>query len=567
MKAYKIAEEPDVHTGLELADYPELVLKLLYHRGIKTHAEAQAFTAPEWNRDVHDSFLLKDMEKAVARIFEAIERNEHISIFSDFDADGIPSAVVMHDMFTKMGYTNFSVTIPHRNTEGFGLNEDAISKFIENGTKLLITLDCGMGDAVHVKRAMEAGIDVIVTDHHLQNHVVPPAFAIVNPNQEGDTYPNKNLCGAGVAFKIVQALVAKRPDCVPVGFEKWLLDMVGIATLSDMVALTGENRAFAHYGLVVLRKSPRIGLQTLLSHQRIKQRFLTEDDVVFSITPRINAASRMDAPELAFELLATHDLVRAEVLADTLDSLNNERKGAVAQMSKEIHAKIGDTHEEAILVVGNTHWRPGLLGLAATRAVEVYGKPAFVWGRGDASVIKGSVRSDGHTDVMVLMQETKELFLEFGGHKHSGGFSITVENLVKLPEALNSAHGNMIQKSVGDDEIVADASLSLDDVNSHTFNLISKLSPFGAGNPKPVFAFEQITVAGIEWFGKEKNHIKLLFRAPGGSRVSAIQFFAKGNAELETIRENQTLTLLGSLEKEQFGRDNGIRVRIVDVVT
>lgn len=566
MKGYTIAPEPDRDTAEKLAEYSPLLQTLLFHRQIRTQQDAKVFTAPLWERDVHDPFLLSDMEKTVGRIFEAMERGERISLFSDFDADGIPAAVVMHDFFKKAGYENVSVTIPHRNIEGFGLNNDAISKFIGDGTKLLITLDCGMGDSVHVARAQENGIDVIVTDHHLPNHDVPNAFAIVNPNTTGDTYPNKNLCGAGVAFKIVQALVAKKPESVPVGYEKWLLDMVGIATLSDMVSLTGENRAFAHYGLIVLRKSPRVGLRALFSNQRINQRQLTEDDVVFSITPRINAASRMDAPELAFELLATDDEARAEALTRHLDTINNERKGAVAQMSKEIHAKLGDTHESPVLVVGNTHWRPGLLGLAATRAVEVYGRPAFIWGRGEAAVIKGSVRSDGQTDVMLLMQETKELFLEFGGHKHSGGFSITVENLVKLPDALNEAHARITTHVQDEGEVLVDAALSLDDVNSHTLTTISKLSPFGAGNPKPVFVFENVQVSGIEWFGKEKNHIKLLFRAPGGGRVSAIQFFAKGGAELEGIREGQTLTLLGSLEKEQYGRGNGTRLRLVDVV-
>ncbi|GMU73869.1 MAG: single-stranded-DNA-specific exonuclease RecJ [Candidatus Campbellbacteria bacterium] len=567
MKAYQVAPEPDSKITDELAEYPELVRALLFHRGITNKKDAQAFLAPDWERDVHDPFLLKDMEKAVGRIFEAIERGEHIALFSDFDADGIPSAVLMSDFFKKAGYENVSVSIPHRNLEGFGLNENVVEKFIGDGTKLLITLDCGMGDAVHVARAQEHGVDVIVTDHHLPNHDVPKAYAIVNPNQAGDAYPNKNLCGAGVAFKLVQALVAKKPECIPVGYEKWLLDMVGIATLSDMVALSGENRTLAHYGLVVLRKSPRAGLRALLTNQRVNQRLLSEDDVVFSVTPRINAASRMDAPELAFELLSTHDEVRAETLSRHLDTINNERKGAVAQMSKEIHAKVGEVHESAVLVVGNTHWRPGLLGLAAMRAVEVYGKPTFVWGRGDAAVIKGSVRGDKQTNVMLLMQETKELFLEFGGHRHSGGFSITVENLVKLPDALNAAHEKISKGEIRDaEELLVDATLSLDDVNSRTLTEISKLSPFGAGNPKPVFAFESIPVAGIEWFGKEKNHLKLLFRAPGGGRVSAIKFFAKGDATLEGVREGETLTLLGSLEREQFARQASVRVRIVDIM-
>jgi len=288
---------------------------------------------------------------------------------------------------------------------------------------------------------------------------------------------------------------------------------------------------------------------------------------VFSVTPRINAASRMDAPELAFELLSTQDEVRAEALAKHLDSINNERKGVVAQMSKEIRVKVGDEHEESVLVVGNTHWRPGLLGLAATRAVEVYGKPVFVWGRGESTVIKGSVRGDGKIDVMTLMQETRELFLEFGGHKHSGGFSITVENLVKLPEAINDAHARLVKKNENpEDPVVVDLALSLDDVHSRTLAEVSKLSPFGVGNPKPVFVFENITVKGVEWFGKEKNHIKLLFRAPSGGHVQAIQFFAKGNENFESIQEGQVITLLGSLERGQYGRDKGVRLRIVEVV-
>lgn len=567
MKEYTIAENPDVETQEQLADYPELIQKLLFHRGIKTKEDAQAFMSPRYDHDGHDPFLLRDMEKAVGRILLAIERNEHIALFSDFDADGIPSAVVMHDVLKKMGHKNLSVTIPHRNTEGFGLNEDAVSSFIEKKVGLIITLDCGMGDIAHVARAMDVGIDVIITDHHMQNHDVPKAFAIVNPNQEGDTYPNKHLCGAGVAFKIAQALLLRAHKDIPIGWEKWLLDMVGIATLSDMVSLTGENRVFAHYGLLVLRKSPRLGIRTLLSHLRMKQHSLTEDDVVFMITPRINAASRMDEPEAAFQLLSTTNLTEAENLVRHLDTINNERKGAVAQMSKEIKQKFEEMPNEfPVIVVGNTHWRPGLLGLAATHAVEAYGKSAFVWGRGDASVIKGSVRSDGRVGAMELMSEVRHLFLEFGGHKYSGGFSITVENLMLLEGALSEAHTKLASKEVSEEVLTVDAILSLDDVTREVYAGISQLSPFGAGNPKPVFAFENVVVDRVEMFGKEKQHIKLLFKTSLNKMISAVKFFAKGNTTLESILAGQTITLLASLEKETFGYTNGIRLRIVDVI-
>ncbi len=546
------------------SELPELVRGLLEKRGI-TEASADIFLNPDWERDVHDPFLLKDMDKATARILRAVDAGERITIFSDFDADGIPGAVLLSDFFKKIGHEQVSVRIPHRNTEGFGLNARAIDACSADGTKLLITVDCGSADVTHTARAQEHGIDVIITDHHQAHGTPPPAYAMVNPNQEGDTYPNKYLCGAGVAFKVVQALIATRPDMVPTGWEKWLLDMVGIATLSDMVPLQGENRALAHYGLIVLRKSPRIGLRTLLRRQRVRQHALSEDDVVFSITPRINAASRMDAPEIAFELLTTHDEVRAEALARQLDTLNNERKGAVAQMSKEIHGKIGDTHEGGVVVVGNTHWRPGLLGLAATRAVEVYGKPAFVWGRGDAEVIKGSVRGDGHTDIVALMQEVADLFLEFGGHTHSGGFSITVENLIKLPDALNRAYEKCAQHATVRADVASDATLPLTDVHPVFFQNISVLAPFGMGNEKPIFVFENNTLARVEWFGKEKNHLKLILHGDGSARATAIRFFAKGNTELESLVEGQIVTVHGSLEREQFGGANSIRIRIIEI--
>ncbi|MCR4274711.1 MAG: single-stranded-DNA-specific exonuclease RecJ [Candidatus Campbellbacteria bacterium] len=583
MKEYTIAEKPSGERARELAEYSEIVQNLLFHRGIVTAPAAEAFISPDYDRDVHDPFLLHNMDKAIERILLAIERNEHIALFSDFDADGIPSAVVMHDVLKKIGYENFSITIPHRNIEGFGLNETAISNFIEKKVGLIITLDCGMGDVGHIARATEAGIDVIITDHHMENQEVPKAFAIVNPNQEGDTYPNKNLCGAGVAFKVAQAFLQKLEDkskkkeltpafmlhpSIAPGWEKWLLDMVGIATLSDMVSLTGENRVFVHYGLLVLRKSPRLGVRTLLSHLRIKQHTLTEDDVVFMITPRINAASRMDEPEAAFQLLSTTDLTEAETLVRHLDTINNERKGAVAQMSKEIKQKFEETPNEfPVIVVGNTHWRPGLLGLAATHAVEAYGKSAFVWGRGDAAVIKGSVRSDGRVGVMELMSEVRHLFIEFGGHKYSGGFSITVENLMLLEGALSEAHTKLASKEVSEEKLTVDAVLSLDDVTQTTYSDITQLAPFGAGNPKPVFAFEQIQIDRVEMFGKEKQHIKLLFKTSANKMISAVKFFAKGNPTLEGLSAGQSITLLASLEKETFGYTNGIRLRIVDVLT
>jgi len=556
------------------AGFSPLLETLLLNRGFTGAEDAEAFLAPDYERDVHDPFLLSGMRETVSRIQEVVAKGEHIALFSDFDADGIPAAVVMHDTLKKLGHTNVSVTIPHRNTEGFGLNEDAVTKFIAEKVALVVTLDCGMGDATHVKRLRDAGIDVIITDHHLPNHEVPKAFAIVNPNREGDAYPNKNLCGAGVAYKLAQALFSSaetselsnlKTNKPPRGWEKWLLDMVAIATLSDMVPLTGENRALVFYGLMVLRKSRRTGLRALLSHLRIKQFSLTEDDVVFMITPRINAASRMDEPELAFRLLSTTDEKEAEDLVRHLDKINNERKGVVAHMTKEIREKVGEKAVASVVVVGNPHWKPGLLGLAATKVVELYGRPAFVWGRGDAAVIKGSCRSDGSVDVSVLMHETREFFLEYGGHARSGGFSTTVEHVVALPDALSGAYEKIQNGYVAETDIVCDATLSPKEVTTETWRDVAKLAPFGMGNDKPIFAFENVLVSKISWFGKNKEHIRLTIESDGAS-AEAIQFFAKDGDTFAKLKEGDRVTLLGTMEESSFGRTKEIRLRVVDIL-
>ena len=429
-----------------------------------------------------------------------------------------------------------------------------------------------MGDSEHVGRLQESGIDVIITDHHKPTHEVPSAYAIVNPNKDDDDYPNKALCGAGVAFKLVQALITKLSTFnfelstrIPAGWEKWLLDMVGIATLSDMVSLSGENRMLAYYGLLVLRKSPRIGVRKLLQKLRINQKYITEDDVAFMITPRINAASRMDEPEAAFRLLSTCDESEAEMLVAHLDELNNKRKGAVSAMSKEIHKRVAQKDElPDVLVVGDPHWKPGLLGLAATKAVEFYKRPVFVWGRGDADVIKGSARSYNGVDVVRLMSATRETFLEYGGHTKSGGFSVALEQVAYLETHLNDVF--TAENATETEDMQADAILSLDDVTWKLYDDIAQLQPFGMDNPKPVFRFEQVPVVERDTFGKEKNHLKLIFQNSSGSFIQAIQFFYDADGALAQVAKGDTITMLAHVEKSVFGGKPEVRLRVIDLV-
>src|SRR3989338_4314789 len=339
--------------------YGELLRALLEKRGVRDETQAEIFLNPDYQRDLHDPFLMRDMERACVRLYEAVEAKEKIIIYADYDCDGIPGAVIMHDLLKLLRYENYEVYIPERNSEVYGLNLDAIKRFKDSDAKLIITIDLGITAVEEVAQAEIDGMDVIITDHHLPHEVLPRAYAILNPKV--DDYPEKMLCGAGVIFKFMQGFIEKYGEYFKIknGAEKWMLDMAGLATLSDMVPLTGENRALAHFGMKVLRKSRRPGLQKLLAKMNIDQRYVSEDDIVFMVSPRLNAASRMDSPYRAYELLATENEAEAGGLADHLSKINDERKNIVTQIMREVHKKFeqrgADPRE--VIVLGNPAWR------------------------------------------------------------------------------------------------------------------------------------------------------------------------------------------------------------------
>lgn len=558
------------HTPDGLESYPALLRDLLAKRGIATREEAEVFLNPSYERDIGDPFQILNMERAVERIFLAMERNEPIVIYGDYDCDGIPGSVVLHDMLKKFEYPHFKNYIPHRHDEGYGLNMAAVEKFADEGVKLLVTVDCGIADVASVARAQGLGVDVIVTDHHLPQETLPPAYAIVNSKQTDDMYHDDMLCGAGVAWKLAQALIARAPADlrakIPEGFEKWLLDMAGLSTIADMVPLKKENRALAHFGLKVLRKSKRPGLKLLLQKAGVSQAHITEDDVGFMIAPRINAASRMSIPFEAFELLSTGDPARAEMLANHLSHLNDTRKGIVAAMIKEARHNLAMREIREVIVVGNPLWKPGVLGLAANKLMEDYGRPVFVWGQAESVHIKGSCRSDGSVNVVELMTSVREgFFLNAGGHEYSGGFSVSHENIYFLEEAILEAYERLEKKTADDRAIIADAELTIDDVAWKTWDVVEKLAPFGVENPKPIFAFKGIEVFEVRSFGKEKNHLELAFRNSRGQKVSAIGFFATDESFKTKPVAGGQVDLYATLEKSMFRGRPELRLRIVDV--
>ena len=559
----------------------ELVRTLLAKRGLTDADAIETFLNPNYELHTHSPLLLEGMDRAVARVFAAIRGSERIAIYADFDCDGIPGAAVLSDFFAKIEYGNVEIYIPHRDREGYGFHQEAIKELAERGVTLIITVDVGTAAIDAVRYAKKLGVDVIVTDHHelsadpVRGDAFNGAGAVAVLNPKIGKYPFRDLCGAAVAFKLVQALLAEgrkhsAPHFhgIPVGWEKWLLDLVGIATIADMVPLHGENRVLAHFGLAVLRKSPRPGIQALCNRLRLRQGEITEDDVGFSFAPRINAASRMDNPDLALHLLTTRDSNEAERLAANLDQLNTSRKGIVGRVVREAKRRVRErfNKEERVVVLGDTEWKPSLLGLACNSIVEDRGGIVCLWGRDAKGNLKGSCRSDGSISVVELFSRAGGVFLEFGGHNAAGGFSVAHERVHTLQEDLIRAAEDLWKEEGNQSEISnSDSRASLSEVTPILFKEVSCLAPFGIGNLKPVFLVTGATVSAVRKFGRTNNHIEVMLScARTGATARAFDFFKTAESFTHAPQAGNNVNLLATIEKDSYR--GGLALRIIDIV-
>ena len=554
----------------ELSEHDDLIAALLARRGVRTKQEAQAFLTPSYDEHIGDPLQILNMPKAAERIARAIDTKERITVWSDYDCDGIPGGTILHDFLKKAG-ANFDNYIPHRHEEGFGVNIPAVEKLARDGTTLMITVDCGIADVEPIARAQALGIDVIVTDHHLPGEVLPPAFAVIDPKQEGETYAFRDFCGAGLAWKLVCGVLAHGfvgRENIQTGWEKWLLDMAGLATIADMVPLHGENRVIAKYGLMVMRKSPRLGLQALCKVARVNQRFITEDDVGFMIAPRVNAASRMGTPRDAFELFTTNDPVRAETLAKELEKANRARRAQGAAITRAVKERILERLASgtlgSVIAMGDPEWRPGLLGLVANSIAEEYERPVFLWGREGGHTLKGSCRA-GRPGVSVvqIMEGASEVFIGYGGHAASGGFSVKDDSVFFLEEKLAASYDALPAADALLDAR-ADATLMPSEATNELLQKLSRLAPFGMGNEKPVFVLHAVSVTRVSWFGKSEEHLKLTVTENGFDTVEAMAFFAKRELgpRAKELAPGKEAHLLASLERDQFTKGRPIRLRL-----
>ncbi len=563
----------DTMLPMETAEFElsDIVRSLLVNRGVTEPKDIEAFLRPDYEAHTHAPELLADMSLATERVLRAIAENERIAVYADFDCDGIPGASILSDFFEKIEYKNVRIYIPHRDKEGYGFHTEAISTLAKDGVNLIITVDVGTNAFEAVAHAASLGVDVIVTDHHELIGEPPAAIAILNPKR--GTYPFAYLCGAAMAFKLVQATLneGKRRKLeqfasIPDGWEKWLLDLVAIATIADMVPLNGENRVLAHWGLQVLRKSPRPGIIALCIKLRLRKAELTEEDIGFSIGPRVNAASRMGNPDLALKLLTTKDHAEASAIADELEKLNASRKGVVAGIVREIRKRSKERFTEAdtVVVMGNPEWKPSLLGLAANSIMNDRGGVVCLWGRDGNGAIKGSCRSDGSVSVVDLFTAAKDSFEEFGGHAQSGGFSVVPEKVHTLQEDLAAAALNL-DTAVVKETKVPDMTLMLGQVSWSLFKELGKLAPFGVGNPKPLIRISQAKVVGCKRFGKEQNHVEVsLVCIETGETARAYDFFRGPDDFTHTPTPDGATTPLATIERDTFR--GGLALRLVDML-
>jgi single-stranded-DNA-specific exonuclease len=496
-----------------------VIAALLINRGFSDPASARGFLKPSLD-DLHEPLLLKDAERAVERILAAIENKEKILIWGDYDVDGTTGTVVLRKALEMIGAeTGFHV--PNRFTEGYGLNIPALEKAKERGFSLVITVDCGSTAFEPIQWAADNGMDVIVTDHHLtKDEGLPAAYAVVNPNQPGCEYPDKNLAGVGVAFKLAHALlrVRGREKTVP-GFLK----MVAIGTVADIMKLSGENRAIVKLGLLDLPRAQNLGLKALMEVAECRSE-MTSYHIGFRIAPRINAAGRMDVARHVVELFEAQTFEKARELANLLNSRNLERQKIQREITERAMLEYvesgGSTNQSHVAVVAGEGWHRGVIGLAASRITEKLHRPSIVISV-EHGIGHGSARSINGYHLLEGLNSCGELFEQFGGHAAAAGLKIKQDNIALLRERINAHAAENLEGEDLSPEIAIDAQLSTASLNLKLVEEMRMLEPFGAGNPKPVFATRGLVLAEAPFVMKEK-HLKLRLVADDGRQFEAV---------------------------------------------
>ncbi len=512
-----------------------LTAQLLINRGLVDIDKASLFLSPDIN-NLHDPMLLKDMDKAVARLALALENKESVAVCGDYDVDGTTATALLKLFLAEIGFPAIFTHIPERITEGYGLNNNALKELSEKGVKVVITTDCGISNYQETVFANSLGMDVIITDHHEIPLRIPPAYAILNPRQEGCPFPFKGLAGVGVAFNLVMALRGHLRDTGHISKAtqpnlKKYLDLVAIGTVADMVPLKDENRIFVKHGLDQLKRSERVGLRALIDICLTRDKRLTTDKISYQIAPRINAAGRVSRAAIALDLLTTDDPERARALAVELDTINTERRLLEKEITDEALDMIDPKSEDKGIFLYSRNWHPGVIGIVASKISNRFNKPTLMISIDNEGIGRGSARGAiANFDLLAAIKSCERFLEKYGGHKAAAGLTIKSENI----EGFKSEFIALLNRSIAPDDLIPridiDAVISLDEVNLHLVSEIERLSPFGISNREPLLGALDANIVDTRVVGSK--HLQLQVRHKG-KPLKAIGF---GLADIHPVK-------------------------------
>ena len=543
--------------------------RMLVVRGIQTADEARAFVRPSLDM-LHDPFLMKDMDKAVERLHQAITQGEKILIYGDYDVDGTTAVAVMYrflqNLVSNLSPLTFNLDyyIPDRYTEGYGVSQQGIDYAAAQGCNLIITLDCGIKAVEKVAYAASKGIDVIVCDHHTPGEELPNAVAVLNMKRSDCPYPYKDLSGCGVGFKLAQAYTSRYglpfDNLIP------LLQLLAMSIASDIVPITGENRILAHFGIQQLNKAPFTGLSAIMAVASIEEKRLTISDLVYKIGPRINACGRMKSGRAAVELLLTDDPDFARQQAEEVNHHNEDRRDCDTETTKEALAQLqGDPMfaNRRSTVVYAPHWHKGVVGIVASRLTENYYRPTIVLTASEDGIISGSARSVGGFDIYAAIDSCSDLLTNFGGHKFAAGLSLHINDLPEFQERFEAYVAAHIREDQLQPTLQIEAELQLGDITQSFYNVLRHLEPFGPGNPRPLFVSRHlINHRDTRAVGKEREHLRLDVT----DRVNAITGIAFGRADMaEYIQNGNAVDICYELNENTFNHYTTIQMMVQDI--
>lgn len=554
----KPSEEKVQHLAKAL-NVEEFVATLLVQRGIETFEQAKQFFRPTLD-DLHDPFLMKDMEKAVERIEKAIENQENILVFGDYDVDGT-TAVSLVSSYLKSYYPNVATYIPDRYDEGYGISFKGIDFADDNGFSLIIALDCGIKSIDHVAYAKERNIDFIICDHHRPGEFLPEAVAVLDPKREDCHYPYDELCGCGVGFKLIQALGSNRDETI----EDLVLylDLVATAIAADIVPMTGENRVLAYFGLQVINANPRPGIKALV-HQ-VKKKVLDITDVVFIIAPRINAAGRIKHGNHAVELLTEFDFEQAQQFASEIEQYNSDRKDLDKLITKEALNQIIENKEEERFtsVVFQEDWHKGVIGIVASRLIETYYRPTLVFTK-SGDKYAASARSVKGFDVYNALESCSEHLEQFGGHMYAAGMTLAAENYQDFKNAFEKVVQDTIHPDMLIPEIIIDAEINLTDITPKLTRILKQFEPFGPQNMTPVFLTKNLIDTGYaQKLGADGEHLKLFVRQNNSEGMASIGFGLGSKIELTTNKK--PFEAVYCIDENEWNGKTSIQLRLKDI--